>query len=147
MLALVPVLDSVNALPAVRYVIRESIAGERPEVRLLDVRSWRGGDDDLSVARALLDRFNIRHTTQVRTGNKANAIIRSALWPGADLIVLGTARYGSATRLTEDAVVQKLLDHAPVALIVVAGKKVSRLERYGVVAGLGTMVGLLALAA
>ena len=29
-------------------------------------------------------------------------------WPGADLIVLGTARYGSATRLTEDAVVQKL---------------------------------------
>lgn len=114
MRALVPVLDSVNALPAVRYVIRESIAGERPEVRLLDVRSWRGGDDDLSVARALLDRFNIRHTTQVRTGNKANAIIRSALWPG---------------------------------LIVVAGKEVSRLERYGVVAGLGTMVGLLALAA
>ena len=114
---------------------------------LLDVRSWRGGDDDLLVARALIDRFYIRHTTRVRTGNKANAIIRSALWPGADLIVLGTARYGSATRLTEDAVVQKLLDHAPVALIVVAGKEVSRLERYGVVAGLGTMVGLLALAA
>lgn len=40
--------------------------------------------------------------------------------------------------------VQKLLDHAPVALIVVAGKEVSRLERYGVVAALGTMVGLVA---
>lgn len=43
MRALVPVLDSVNALPAVRYVIRESIAGERPEVRLLDVRLARRG--------------------------------------------------------------------------------------------------------
>jgi nucleotide-binding universal stress UspA family protein len=147
MLALVPVLDSVNALPAVRYVIREAMAGERYEVRLLDVRSWRGASDNLTGARALLDQFGIRHTTQVRTGDKAQAVISSALWPGADLIVLGTARYRSATRLAEDAVVQKLLDHAPVALVVVAGKEVSRLERYGVAAGLGTMVGLLALAA
>jgi nucleotide-binding universal stress UspA family protein len=147
MLTLIPVLDSVNALPAVRYVIRESVAGERHEVRLLDVRSWRGASDDLAGARALLNQFGIRHTTQVRTGDKARAIITSALWPGADLIVLGTARYRSATRLAEDGVVQKLLRHAPVALIVVAGKEVSRLERYGVVAGLGTMVGLLALAA
>ena len=108
-------------------------------MRLLDVRSWRGGDDDLSVARAPRPVQHPAHDAgQDWQQRECNHPL--ALWPGADLIVLGTARYGSATRLTEDAVVQKLLDHAPVALIVVAGKEVSRLERYGVVAGLGTMV-------
>jgi nucleotide-binding universal stress UspA family protein len=147
MLVLIPVLDSVNALPAVRYVVREALSGERHEVRFLDVRSWRGSDRGLAAARALLDRYGIRHTLQRRSGDKASAIIASARWPGAELIVLGTARYGSATRMSEDAVVQRLLDDAPVQLVVVAGKEVSRLERYGIAAGLGAMLGLIMAAA
>ena len=36
---LVPVLDSVNALPAARYVVREFMGRERPEVHVLYVGS------------------------------------------------------------------------------------------------------------
>ena len=100
MLALVPVLDSVNALPAVRYVIRESIAGDTQ----CACSTYALGAAGMMTSRwrARLDRFNIRHTT-LRTAT--TRMQSSAPCGGADLIVLGTARYGSAT-LTEDAVVQ-----------------------------------------
>jgi nucleotide-binding universal stress UspA family protein len=151
MRALIPVLDSVNALPAVRYVIRESLSGERHDVRLLDVRSplghalegWLTGDA-LQPACELLDRFRVRHTVQrIAAQDRADAIVAAALSEGPDAIVLGTARYRSATRMSEDGVVQKLLEVAPLPVLLVTGREVSRLERYGVAAGLGATLGLI----
>jgi nucleotide-binding universal stress UspA family protein len=156
MLILIPVVDSVNSLPAVRHVIREFLSGERMEVHLLHVCSpWflsvaaclRGkgrdalhreaADKALGPARGLLERCHIPYTVHLETGRKVQVIYATARRAKVDRIVLGTARPWSATRLAEDSVVQKLLDSAPVPVTVVAGKSVSRLERYGVAAGLG----------
>jgi nucleotide-binding universal stress UspA family protein len=162
MLILIPVVDSVNFLPAVRHVIREFLSGERMEVHLLHVRSplflsvaagltgkgrdafhRAAADKALKPARGLLERFHIPYTVHLETGRKVQVIDATARRAKVDRIVLGTARPWSATRLAEDSVVQKLLDSAPVPVTVVAGKSVSRLERYGVAAGLGATLLLL----
>jgi len=151
MRALIPVLDSVNALPAVRHVIRESLHGERYDVQLVDVRSPLGHAlkgwltaDPLKPATEVLDRFHVRHTVRrLEARNRARAIAAAASRDGADAIVLGAARYRSATRMREDAVIQKLLEVARVPVVVVSGKEVSRIERYGVAAGLGATLGLI----
>ncbi len=151
MRALIPVLDSVNALPAVRHVIRASLRGERYEVQLVDVRSPLGHAlkgwltaDPLKPATEVLDRFRVRHTVRrLQARDRAGAIAAAARRDGADAIVLGAARYRSATRMSEDAVIQKLLAVARVPVLVVTGKEVSRIERYGVAAGLGATLGLI----
>jgi nucleotide-binding universal stress UspA family protein len=164
MLILIPDVDSVNSLPAVRYVIREFLSGERFEVHLLHVRSpfllsvsgypARGkardarqraaADQALKPARVLLERLHIRYTVHVEAGDKAQTILAVAGRVKADRIVMGTARHWSVTRLSEESIVRKVFDSAPVPVTLVAGKSVSRVERYGVAAGLGaTLVGLI----
>ena len=151
MRALIPVLDSVNALPAVRHVIRESLRGDRYEVQLVDVRSSLGHAlkgwitaDPLKPAIEVLDRFHVRHTVRrLEARNKAGAIAAAAWRDGADAIVVGASRCRSATRMREDAVIHELLEVAPVPVLVVSGKDVSRIERYGVAAGLGATLGLI----
>jgi hypothetical protein len=80
---------------------------------------------------------------ELLAGNRAKAVLSVAVDTSPDLIVLGTARYRSATRMSEDAVIHQLLELAPAPLVVVAGKDVSPLERYGIAAGLGATLGLL----
>ena len=147
---LVPVLDSVNALPAARYIVREFMGRERPEVHVLYVGSRLAlalspglAEKSVAATRELLQWHGIRHTVELLTGNRAKAILSVAVDTSPDLIVLGTARYRSATRMSEDAVIHQLLELAPAPLIVVAGKDVSPLERYGIAAGLGATLGLL----
>jgi nucleotide-binding universal stress UspA family protein len=144
MLYLVPVLDSVNALPAVRYLVRESLRGERPEVRLLQTRARA----DLEAPRALLERFRIPcRVERAAGGERFAAIVQAARRPDVYAVILGTARYRSVTRLSEDSVVSKLLDYCPAPLVVIPGKDVSPLERYGIAAGLAATLGLIAFAA
>jgi nucleotide-binding universal stress UspA family protein len=147
---LVPVLDSVNALPAVRYLVREFMGRERPEVRLLCVRSPLAlafvpglAEKSVAPARDLLQRHGVRHNVEILAGDRAKTILQAAVDTRSDLIVLGTARYNSATRMSEQAVVHSLLELSPAPVVVVVGKDVSRLERYGIAAGLGTALGLI----
>jgi nucleotide-binding universal stress UspA family protein len=147
---LVPVLDSVNALPAARYIVREFMGRERPEVHVLYVGSRlalalrpRLAEKSVAATRELLQWHGIRHSVELLAGNRAKAIVSVAVDTSPDLIVLGTARYRSATRMSEDAVIHQLLELAPAPLVVVAGKDVSPLERYGIAAGLGATLGLL----
>lgn len=138
---LVPILDSVNALPAVRYIVRESLNGERPEVRLLQLRRRAA---DVEAPRALLERFRIRCSVErAAAGDRFAAIVQAAQRPDVHAVVLGTARYRSVTRMSEDSVVSKLLDDCPAPLILVSGNEVSPLERYGIAAGLGATLGLI----
>lgn len=137
---LIPELDSVNSLPAVRHVVRQFLAGERFEVHLLYSRSPAA----LQPARALLERVHIPYSVhRQQAGDTAQAIRAAARRIRADRIVLGTARSWSATRMSEDAVIQSLLDHSPAPVTIVAGKSVSRAERYGIAAGLGATLGLI----
>jgi nucleotide-binding universal stress UspA family protein len=140
MRVLVPVLDSVNYLPAVRYLVREFLNGERFEVHLLDVRKRK---KDLQSARGLLERFHVPCSLHARSGDQARIIDAFARRLWVSRIVLGTARPWSLTRLAEEAVIDKVRASARVPVTVVAGKSASPLERYGVAAGLGAMLGLL----
>jgi nucleotide-binding universal stress UspA family protein len=150
---LVPVLDSVNALPAVRYVVREFMGRERPEVHLLYVGSRLAlalrpklAEKSVAAAAELLEWHGVRHTVELQAGDRAQAILAAVVETSPDLIVLGTARYRSATRMSEQAVVHSLLELAPAPIVVVTGKEVSPLERYGIAAGLGATLGLILLA-
>ncbi|MBI4291816.1 MAG: universal stress protein [Betaproteobacteria bacterium] len=154
---LIPVLDSVNSGPAVRHVIDEFLHGELMEVQLLHlpasptyrVAHWllgkNGGaaDKALQSARDLLERVHVPCAVHSGSGNKALAINAAAQRLKTDRIVLGTARHWSATRMTEDSVIQEVLDTAPVPVTLVAGKAVSRVEQYGVAAGLGATLWLI----
>ena len=160
---LVPVLDSVNAVPAVRHVIGEFLRGERMDVHLLHVRAplslhvaqWLSASNRaayhrdaaeqvLRPAQDLLARFHIRSTRHIEIGSdKAAAIVAKARGLGVNRIVLGAARDNTLTRFVEDAVIQRVTQQASVPVEVVGGRSVSRLERFGVPLGLGAALGLL----
>jgi nucleotide-binding universal stress UspA family protein len=160
---LLPVLDSLNAVPAVRHVIGEFMRGERMEVHLLHVRTplslyvarWISAGDRaayhrdaaeqvLRPAQELLAGFHIRCVVHVELGaDRAAVIVAKARELRAKRIVLGAARDNTLTRFVEDAVIEKVIEQAPVPVDVVAGKSVSRLERLGVPLGLGAALGLL----
>lgn len=144
---LIPDFDSVNALPAARYAASAFVRGERFRVHLLYVRKVLerpAADRALAPARDLLDKLHVPCTVHVeQAADRAQAIRRMARRIAADRIVLGTARSWSLTRMSEDALIQELLDTAPAPVSVVAGKSVSPLERYGVAAGLGATLALM----
>lgn len=156
---LVPLLDSVNALPAVRYLVRELMGGSRLEVHLLHVRPplppcWmparerapfhrEAAEQALAPARELLDRCHVRYAVHLDRGDRAAAIVAAARRLEADRIVLGAARDNTLTRFIEDAVIEKVIHAAPVPVDVVAGRAVSRIERLGVPMGLSAALGLL----
>jgi len=140
---LIPVIDSANLLAAVRHAIRELRVGEPLEVHLLHVRSLRRTDKTLQPARELLERFHVRYSVHLETGDKARIIIGMARRLSVDRIVLGAARQWSATRLAEDSVIEKVMDQAPVPVTVVSGRSVSPLERYALPAGLAAIAALL----
>jgi nucleotide-binding universal stress UspA family protein len=161
---LVPVLDSVNSAPAVRHVIGEFMRGERVEVHLLHVGTplsrhvarWmparncagprrEAAEKALRAARDLLDAFHIRYTVHIEVGDRAAVISTMARQLDVDRIVLGVARDNTLTRFIEDAVVERVTASGPVPVDVVAGKSVSRLERFGVPIGLGAALGLLSI--
>jgi K+-sensing histidine kinase KdpD len=77
-------------------------------------------------------------------GDRADEICRAAQQLQCHHIVMGTARKNSLTRMLEDSVTHKVLENASVPVAVVAGREVSRLERWGVPAGVGlSLSGLL----
>jgi nucleotide-binding universal stress UspA family protein len=130
--------------------VREFMGRERPEVHLLYVGSRLAlalrpklAEKSVAAARELLRWHGVRHTVELQAGDRAKAILAAVVETSPDLIVLGTARYRSATRMSEQAVVHSLLELAPAPIVVVTGKEVSPLERYGIAAGLGATLGLI----
>ena len=143
---LVPDIDAVNAFPAVRYLVRQFVGGERFELHLLHVRTAvdpRAADRALRPARTLLEKFHVPYAVHLEAGGRARTIRAVARRIAADRIVMGTARLWSVTRLREDSVIQELLVTAPVPVTLVSGKSVAPLERYGVAAGLGATLALI----
>ena len=163
---LIPVDGSTNALRAVRHVVTQFMSNHQLDVHLLHVRTplsqhvarflSRGtrasfhrdeADKALSAAREMLKRFGIPHSEHVELGDKAETITRVAHDIGAAEIVMGTARKNSFTRLVEDSVTNRVLELTEVPVQVVAGEAVSKLERFGVPAGIAAALALLFVAA
>jgi nucleotide-binding universal stress UspA family protein len=153
---LIPVDGSENSLQAVRHVVNRFIADAGLEVHLLHVRppfsrhvsqfSSRKNRESfhremaqraLQPAQDLLNSHSIPHAAHIELGDKAETIDRMAQRLHVDQIVLGTARKNSLTRLLEDSVTNRVLEIARVPVEVIAGSQVSKLEKYGLPAGIG----------
>ena len=162
---LVPVDGSVNALRAVRHVAHQATAGTPLEVHLLavtvplpqhiahflsrsdlaDFHSEEAGKA-LGGARMILDRAKVPYAYHVERGAKVDTIRAVAERLGVDHIVIGTARRNSITRLLEDSVTAGLLKVTRVPVEVIVGNEISRIERFGLPAGLGAAMVILLLA-
>jgi len=166
MKVLLPVDGSANSLNAVRHVVNRFLGNSAMEVHLLHVRApltqhiaqfvsrrdrenfhKQEAERALAPARELLNQFGVPHAEHVELGEKAATIHRIAQRLRVGQIVMGTARKNSVTRMLEDSVTNKVLEIAQVPVEVVAGQSVSRLEQFGIPAGVGAAVAFLLVAA
>jgi len=163
---LIPVDDSPNCRFAVRHVITQFMSNAAMEVHLLNVqppfsryvaqftsnRSRKDYHRDqaekaLGPIKQMLDGFSIPYSAHAEVGDKAKLIAGTANRLRCDRIVMSTARKNSLTRLVENSVTNQVIALSTVPVEVIAGDSVSRLERYGIPAGIGTALAMLALAA
>ena len=162
---LLPVDGSANSLKAVRHAAARYLDNHEMEVHLLHVRPPLSqhiarfvsakdraafhrdkAEQALAPARELLQRFGVPHVDHVELGDRAHTINRMAQQLRVTEILMGTARKNSLTRLIEDSVTNRVIQHAQVPVEVVAGDAVSNFERFGVPAGVAAAVALLVVA-
>jgi YjbE family integral membrane protein len=162
---LLPVDGSANSLRAVRHVVTQFMGDHDLEVHLLNVRtpltqhaarflsrnarmSFHRDEaaKALASARDLLKRHSVPFAEHVEIGDRARTIVSTAQRLQVSQIVMGTARKNSLTRLLEDSVTNRVLELTQVPVQVVAGDSVSKLERFGVPAGLAAAVALVVVA-
>jgi len=157
---LVPIDGTDNGLNALRHAIDEYQRDHDLRLHLLHVQprlshhvarfvsrgdsaAWHAerADAALAGARQVLERAGVPYAAQWRVGERAHEICRAAEQLGCHHIVMGTARRNTLTRMLQDSVTHRVLEHATVPVEVVVGPSVSRLERWGVPAGVGLGVG------
>ena len=165
---LVPVDGSSSSLHGARHVAREFLRNSAlaMEIHLLSVQGrfsrhitrflkrsdlesfYRDeGEKKMRVVRELFDRQNIPYVAHVEIGHKAEIIAAMAKRLGCHHIVMGTARKNSLTRMFEASVTNQVLELTTVPVEVIAGDASSKLERYGLPAGLAAALALLIAAA
>ncbi len=98
-------------------------------------------------AREILNSHKIAFYEHTRLGRKAEIIVEEAQRLRVDHIVMSTARKNSLTRMLEDSTTNKVLELTDIPVELIAGDRISRLEQYGVPAGIGTALALLIAAA
>jgi len=159
---LVPVDGSRNCEFAVRHVVRQFMNNTATEIHLLNVqprltsyitrflsrknvRDYRQDEAEkaLRPVRQILDGFGIPYAVHMEIGDKAACITATAHRLRCDHIVLSAARKNSLTRLVENSTTNRVLELTSVPVEIIAGNAVSRWERYGIPAGLGTLIALL----
>lgn len=163
---LLPIGTSRNAQFAVRRVIQEYLANPAMDIHLLNVQmplsrhiaqflGQRTRDEyhrdqaeiALRPAVDLLKQHNIPYTRHIRSGDRALVIAAEAERLRCDHIVMATARKNSLTRMLKDSTTNRVLELTKVPVELVAGDEISRVERIGVPAGIGTAIALMIAAA
>jgi nucleotide-binding universal stress UspA family protein len=156
---LVPVAGTRNCQTAVQHVIKQFMNNTAMEIHLLNVQPPFTGDVAQFVAkhdrqefhrteaekvlgayRQMLDKFGIPYSVHVMVGDRAECITETAHRLRCDMIVLGTARKNSLTRLVENSLTNKVLELTTVPVEVIAGDAVSKWERYGIPAAIGALL-------
>ena len=159
---LVPIDGSASSLYAARHVVKAYRRNPAQEIHLLcvqrrfsrhisqflnrkDLESFycEEGERKLSVVRQLFDDRDVPYVAHVEIGHKAETIVAMAKRLDCDRIVMGTARKNSLTRMIEASVTNQVLELTPVPVEVIAGDSISKLERYGIPAGIGAGLALL----
>ena len=163
---LVPVDGSRNAEVAVRHVVNEFLKDSAMEVHLLNVQTpfsrhvaqfasrrnrdaWHQEEAEkaLAPAKALLAQHGIPHMATYKLGERAKVIVDEARRLRCSQIVMSTARKNSLTRMLQDSTTNRVLELTSVPVELIAGDAVSRLESWGVPAGVGALIALLVAAA
>jgi Ca2+-transporting ATPase len=163
---LIPVDGSRNCEFAVKHVIRQFMNNTAMEIHLLNVQppfsSWVAGflrrktvreyhrdeaENALRPIRQLLDSFGVPFAVHIEIGERAECITATAHRLRCDHIVMSAARKNSLTRLVENSTTNHVLELTSVPVEIIAGDAVSPWERYGIPAGLGTLIALLLAAA
>ena len=163
---LVPVDGSSNSLHAMRHVVKEFRKNPALKIHLLNVQvpfsqyisrfvSRRDRHDfhreqaerALLPGRQMLDRFGVPYEVLMELGEKAHLIADVARRLRCDHIVMSTARKNSLTRMVENSTVNKVIELTTVPVEIIAGDAESKVERYGIPAGAGTVLASLYLAA
>jgi nucleotide-binding universal stress UspA family protein len=163
---LIPVDGSPNSEFAVRHVVASFLKDPAMEVHLLNVQpplsqhiaqfvsrrnrdAWHRDEAEkaLGPARSLLANHGVPHAASYRLGERAKTIVDEARRLRCSQIVMATARKNSLTRMLQDSTTNKVLETTTVPVEVIAGDEVSRLERWGLPAGLGALIALLLAAA
>ena len=148
---------SANSQYGVRHVMSEFLKNRDLEIHVLNVQrpfsayvsrfSSRRNRDDfhqeraetaLKPVRQALEGSGIPYTVHKEVGDKADCIAAAARLLQCNRIVMGTARKSSLMRLLEDSVTNKVIQRTTVPVEVIAGSRLSGLERIGVPAGVGT---------
>lgn len=159
---LVPVDGSRNSECALRHVVDEFRHSPDMEVHLLNVqprfsrhiaqfiarttrRAFHQDEAEkaLQPARRLLEQLGVPYRAHVEVGSKAATITAVAQRLRCNRIVMGTARKNSLTRMLEDSTTNRVLEQTSVPVEVIVGDAVSTFERYGLVLGLASALGLL----
>jgi nucleotide-binding universal stress UspA family protein len=157
---LVPVDGSTNSLLAVRHALNEYRADHALRLVLLNVQPplsrhaarFLGGkvrhewheekaEEALAPAKKLLKDAEVPFESQWVLGDRAEAICAAAKRLACHHIIMGTARKNSITRMLQDSTTNRVLESTPVPVEVVAGEQVSRLERWGLPAGVASSLG------
>ena len=163
---LVPVDGPSNSLHAVRHVVKEFMRNPALEIHLLNVQApfsqyvsrFVSGRDchdfhreqaerALLPGRQMLDRFGVPYKVHMELGEKASVIADLARRLRCDHIVMSTARKNSLIRMVENSTTNKVIELTTVPVEIIAGDAASKMERYGVPAGVGTALASLFLAA
>ena len=151
---LVPVDGSPSSLLAVRRIVRDYPQEGPLDLHLLYVRpilsqyvmrfvsrqalaSWHQEQarKALRASKALLAQNCIPFVEHVEHGPSAEVIVAAAKRLKCDLIVMGTARKNSLTRMLESSVTNEVLEETPIPVEVVVGRTLPRLEQLGLSAG------------
>jgi YjbE family integral membrane protein len=159
---LVPIDGARNSHFALPHVIGEFMKNRALEIHLLNVQSplsWhiarfvgKQSRDDfhrdqahkaLRQARQTLDGCGVPYAVHVEVGDKARLITETARRLECDHIVMSTARKNSLTRMLQDSTTNKVLERTSVPVELIAGDAVSKLERWGLPAGVGAALALL----
>ena len=163
---LVPVDGSRNSRFSAQHVIGEFMKNPALEIHLLNVQpplSWHIARFVSKTSRAayhsdqaetamrpvmrLLDKSGVPYSQHSGVGDKAKLITDTAHRLQCDHIVMSTARKNSLTRMLEDSVTNRVLELTSIPVEVIAGDAVSRLERFGIPAGIGALLTFMVFAA
>ena len=159
---LLPVDGSPNSIIAVRRVVLDYMSNSSLEIHLVNVQpffsryvarflskknldGWHREEARKALApcREILDKHGIPYTVHIEKGDKAQVIVDTSNRLQCDLIVMGTARKNSLTRMLESSVTNQVLELTRVPVEVIAGNAVSKLESLGLPAGLSAAIAAL----
>lgn len=109
---------------------------------------YRGASERaLLRTRRMLDDAGLTYSVHTKVGPRAELITATASKLGCDHIVIGSARKSAIARALEYSVASRVLELTTVPVVVIAGERPSRAERYGVPVGAGAALALLLYAA